>query len=76
MSWLSVKRPVLLEDHGIVDDAPLFCFYHSTLMHCFKVSKVDIVVGGLESVLTDVAPNQPDVEVTLNCFELFDLLPE
>jgi hypothetical protein len=74
--WLSVKRPMLLEDHGVVDDASLLCFYHPALMHRFKVSKVDIVIGGLESVLTDVAPNQPDVEVTLNCFELFDLLPE
>ena len=67
---------MLLQDHRVVDDSPLLCFYHPAFMHRFKVSEVDIVAGGLESVLTDVTPNQPDVEVTLNCFELFELLSE
>jgi len=29
----SVKRPMLLQDHGVVDDSPLLCCYHPALMH-------------------------------------------
>lgn len=67
---------MLLQDHRVVDDSPFFCCYHPALMHWFKVSEVDVVAGGLKSVLTDVASNYPDVEVLLNCFELFQLLLE
>ena len=29
----SAKRPMLLQDHRVVDDSPFFCCYHPALMH-------------------------------------------